>query len=275
MNKNTRPFLKWAGGKRQLLPTLSKFLPKKYVAYLEPFVGAGALLFHLQPKKAIINDMNKDLINCYIVIRDNLDALIEELKKYKNEEEFFYQVRNLDRKDSFHFKTPVEKASRTIYLNKTCYNGLFRVNSQGFFNAPYGRYKNPKYVDFDVLKSIQEYLNSNSITILNCDFETAVKDAKKGDFIYFDPPYHPLSKTSSFTGYGVNGFSEDEQVRLHRVYSELDKRGCFVMLSNSATDFIYNLYHDFNVKTIQANRNINSNATCRGKIDEVLVLNYD
>ena len=274
MNKITRPFLKWAGGKRQLLPILTKSIPKKYDTYFEPFVGAGALLFDLQPKKAVINDTNKDLINCYIVIRDNLDELIEDLKKYKNEEEYFYQIRDLDRKDSFRDKTPVEKASRTIFLNKTCYNGLFRVNSQGYFNVPFGRYKNPKYVDSDILKSIQEYLINNSVTILNCDFEEAVKDAKKGDFIYFDPPYHPLSKTSSFTGYGVNGFSEDEQERLHRVFSELDRRGCSVMLSNSATDFIYNLYGGFNIKTIQANRNINSNATGRGKIDEVLVLNY-
>jgi DNA adenine methylase len=153
MNKITRPFLKWAGGKRQLLPILTKSIPKSYDTYFEPFVGAGALLFDLQPKKAVINDTNKDLINCYIVIRENLDELIENLKKYKNEEEYFYQIRDLDRKDSFRDKTPVEKASRTIFLNKTCYNGLFRVNSQGYFNVPFGRYKNPKYVDSDVLKS--------------------------------------------------------------------------------------------------------------------------
>ena len=212
MYKSTRPFLKWAGGKRQLLPILTSFIPKKYDTYYEPFVGAGAVLFALQPEKAVINDNNKDLINCYIVIRDNLDELITDLEKYKNEEECFYRIRDLDRNESFFDMSPIEKASRTIYLNKTCYNGLFRVNSQGHFNVPFGKYKNPKFVDVEVLKSIQQYLIKNSVTILNCDFEEAVKDAKKGDFIYFDPPYHPISKTSSFTGYSVNGFGEAEQV---------------------------------------------------------------
>lgn len=275
MYKSTRPFLKWAGGKRQLLPILTSFIPKKYDTYYEPFVGAGAVLFALQPEKAVINDNNKDLINCYIVIRDNLDELITDLEKYKNEEECFYRIRDLDRNESFFDMSPIEKASRTIYLNKTCYNGLFRVNSQGHFNVPFGKYKNPKFVDVEVLKSIQQYLIKNSVTILNCDFEEAVKDAKKGDFIYFDPPYHPISKTSSFTGYSVNGFGEAEQVRLQKVFKELDKRGCFVMLSNSSTDLIKKLYSNFNLKTIQANRNINSKATGRGKIDEILVLNYD
>lgn len=275
MYKSTRPFLKWAGGKRQLLPILTSFIPKKYDTYYEPFVGAGALLFALQPEKAVINDNNKDLINCYIVIRDNLDELITDLEKYKNEEECFYRIRDLDRNESFFDMSPIEKASRTIYLNKTCYNGLFRVNSQGHFNVPFGKYKNPKFVDVEVLKSIQQYLIKNSVTILNCDFEEAVKDAKKGDLIYFDPPYHPISKTSSFTGYSINGFGEAEQVRLQKVFKELDKRGCFVMLSNSSTDLIKKLYSNFNLKTIQANRNINSKATGRGKIDEILVLNYD
>jgi len=274
MSDNIQPFLKWAGGKRQLLPILKSHLPKQYNTYYEPFVGAGALLFALQPSNAIINDINSELINCYNVIRNNLDKLVDDLKKHKNEEEYFYHIRNIDRTDNYFLMGSVERASRTIFLNKTCYNGLFRVNSKGYFNAPFGKYKNPKYINLDNLILVQEYLKNSSVVILNCDFEEAIRDAEKGDFIYLDPPYYPISKTSSFTGYGANGFGEVEQVRLYKVFSELDKRGCFVMLSNSNADFIKTLYKEYNIKLVQANRNINSNANGRGKIDEVLILNY-
>jgi DNA adenine methylase len=274
MSNVIQPFLKWAGGKRQLLPILTSYVPKNYNDYYEPFLGAGALFFKLQPRRAVINDNNTELINCYYVIENCLDELIKDLKKHKNEEEYFYHIRNMDRTDDFCLINDIKRASRFIYLNKTCYNGLYRVNSKGHFNTPFGRYKNPKYVDLENLKLIQECLYNNTIAILDYDFEEAVYSAKKGDFIYFDPPYHPISKTSSFTGYGINGFGEVEQVRLYKVFSELDKRGCFVMLSNSSTDFIKTLYKEYNIKTVQANRNINSNATGRGKIDEVLILNY-
>lgn len=274
-NKLAQPFLKWAGGKRQLLPEIRKYIPKKINTYYEPFLGAGAVLFDIQPKKAVINDINTELINTYIAIRDHVDELINDLKKHKNEKEYFYAIRDLDRKEEFKKLSLVERASRIIYLNKTCFNGLFRVNSQGHFNVPFGKYKNPQIVNEIVLRAVHNYLNSNDITILNVDFEKAVENAKKGDFIYFDPPYDPVSDTSSFTGYSLYGFDKDDQIRLRDLFVELDKRGCKVLLSNSATDFIKDLYKDFHIEVISANRNINANASRRGKIDEVLVMNYE
>lgn len=274
-NKLAQPFLKWAGGKRQLLPEIRKYIPKKINTYYEPFLGAGAVLFDIQPKKAVINDINTELINTYIAIRDHVDELINDLKKHKNEKEYFYAIRDLDRKEEFKELSLVERASRIIYLNKTCFNGLFRVNSQGHFNVPFGKYKNPQIVNEIVLRAVHNYLNSNDITILNVDFEKAVENAKKGDFIYFDPPYDPVSDTSSFTGYSLYGFDKDDQIRLRDLFVELDKRGCKVLLSNSATDFIKDLYKDFHIEVISANRNINANASRRGKIDEVLVMNYE
>lgn len=274
-NKLAQPFLKWAGGKRQLLPEIRKYIPKKINTYYEPFLGAGAVLFDIQPKKAVINDINTELINTYIAIRDHVDELINDLKKHKNEKEYFYAIRDLDRKKEFKKLSLVERASRIIYLNKTCFNGLFRVNSQGHFNVPFGKYKNPQIVNEIVLRAVHNYLNSNDITILNVDFEKAVENAKKGDFIYFDPPYDPVSDTSSFTGYSLYGFDKDDQIRLRDLFVELDKRGCKVLLSNSATDFIKDLYKDFHIEVVSANRNINANASRRGKIDEVLVMNYE
>lgn len=274
-NKLAQPFLKWAGGKRQLLPEIRKYIPKKINTYYEPFLGAGAVLFDIQPKKAVINDINTELINTYIAIRDHVDELINDLKKHMNEKEYFYAIRDLDRKEEFKKLSLVERASRIIYLNKTCFNGLFRVNSQGHFNVPFGKYKNPQIVNEIVLRAVHNYLNSNDITILNVDFEKAVENAKKGDFIYFDPPYDPVSDTSSFTGYSLYGFDKDDQIRLRDLFVELDKRGCKVLLSNSATDFIKDLYKDFHIEVVSANRNINANASRRGKIDEVLVMNYE
>jgi DNA adenine methylase len=281
-NPLVRPFLKWAGGKRQLLPEIVKYVPKltSKHTYYEPFIGGGALLFELQPQKAVINDSNKQLINCYEVIRDSLDELMEELSndKYSNSETSYYQMRDLDRSTKkYEILSEVEKAARIIYLNKTCYNGLFRVNSQGQFNVPFGRYKNPIFLEDAVLRAVNKYLNSNNITLLNQDFEDAVKDAKRGDFVYFDPPYDPVSETASFTGYDVNGFNRDQQKRLKKVFDALNKRGCKVMLSNSCTDFIMNLYKDYQdkLKKVRATRSINSNALKRGMVDEVLVLNYE
>jgi DNA adenine methylase len=279
-NPLVRPFLKWAGGKRQLLPEILKYIPKPTSkhTYYEPFIGGGAVLFELQPPIAVINDRNQELINCYVVIKDSLDELIEELSKdkYSNSEISYYQMRDLDRSTKKYAKlSAVEKAARIIYLNKTCYNGLFRVNSQGQFNVPFGRYKNPNFLDNAVLMAVNKYLNSNDITLLNQDFAKAVQDTKKGDFVYFDPPYDPVSETASFTGYDVNGFNRDEQERLKIVFDELDNKGCKVMLSNSCTDFIQDLYKDYQVKIVRATRSINSNALKRGMVNEVLVLNYE
>lgn len=281
-NPLVRPFLKWAGGKRQLLPEIVKYVPKRISkhTYYEPFIGGGALLFELQPPKAVINDTNKELINCYKVIRDSLDELMDELSKdkYSNSETSYYEMRDLDRSTKkYEILSEVEKAARIIYLNKTCYNGLFRVNSQGQFNVPFGRYKNPNFLDDAVLRAVNKYLNSNNITLLNQDFAEAVKDAKRGDFVYLDPPYDPVSETASFTGYDVNGFNKDEQERLKEEFDALHKRGCKVMLSNSCTDFILDLYknYQYTIIKVRATRSINSNALKRGMVDEVLVLNYE
>ncbi|MEG3976803.1 DNA adenine methylase [Microcoleus sp. herbarium8] len=281
INPLVRPFLKWAGGKRQLLPEIVKYVPKltSKHTYYEPFIGGGALLFELQPQKAVINDSNRELINCYQAIRDSLDELMEELSKdkYSNSETSYYDMRDLDRSaKKYADLSAVEKAARIIYLNKTCYNGLFRVNSQGQFNVPFGRYKNPNFLDEAVLRAVNKYLSSNTIILSNLDFQEAVKDARKGDFIYLDPPYDPVSETASFTGYDVNGFNRHEQERLKKLFDDLTAKGCKVMMSNSCTDFILDLYNDYRdtIKKVRATRSINSNALKRGKIDEVLILNY-
>lgn len=280
-NPLVKPFLKWAGGKRQLLPEIKKYLPKNIgkTTYFEPFLGGGALLFELQPKTAIVNDRNSELINCYQVIQDDVEEVIEILKihKARNSKEYYDDLRGIDRSKEYKKFSKPQKAARIIYLNKTCYNGLFRVNSKGHFNVPFGRYKNPNILDEAVLRGVHNYFKQKSVKLLNLDFAEAVKDAKKGDFIYFDPPYDPISNTASFTGYDINGFNQNEQKRLKQVVDDLTERGCHVMLSNSATDFILELYQDYKdkIKWVTATRNINSNSLRRGKVDEVLILNYD
>jgi len=278
MKKNllVAPVVKWAGGKRQLLPEIYKHIPKVFSTYYEPFLGGGAVLFHLQPNRAVVNDINEELINMYLVIRDNVEGLIESLKKHKNEEEYYYMVRDLDRdKEKYKQLSNVERASRIIYLNKTCYNGLFRVNSQGQFNVPFGRYKNPVIVNEATLRAVSNYLNSAQITFKCTDFEGVLKGIRKGAFVYFDPPYDPVSDTSSFTGYDINGFDRSEQIRLKEVCDKIDKRGVKFLLSNSATDFILDLYKDYNITIVKAKRPINSKGNRRGEVDEVLVKNYE
>jgi len=277
MNKNrlAQPFLKWAGGKRQILPEIRKYIPNKFSSYYEPFIGAGALVFDLQPKKAIVNDINSELINVYKVIKSNVNGLIKALKRHKNDADYYYEIRELDRSKNFEELSDVEKAARIIYLNKTCYNGLFRVNSQGQFNVPFGRYNNPEIVNEIVLKAVSNFLNASDIKFINTDFEESVQDAKKDSFIYFDPPYYPLSDTSAFTGYTLDGFDKEEQERLKLPCDKLDKKGCKFLLSNSAAPFILDLYKNYNIETVQVNRNINSIGSKRGKIAELLVRNYD
>ena len=279
-NPLVKPFVKWAGGKRQLMSEIVKYKPKTYKKFVEPFVGGGSVFMELQNNKTVINDFNSELINTYIVIRDNLDELIQELEKHKENDskEYFYILREWDRNGILEEKSNVERASRFIYLNKTCFNGLFRVNSQNQFNVPYGNYKNPNIVNKEVLIADSKFLNKSGIKIMNGDFEKAAKTARKGDFVYFDPPYAPLVEDSqSFVGYTLNGFGYEEQVRLRDLFIELDKKGCFVMLSNSSSKFIHDLYSDYKENTIiiGANRNINSKASGRGKVDEVLIMNYN
>lgn len=275
-NRLVAPVLKWVGGKRQLIDNLSPLLPKRITSYYEPFVGGGALLFHLQPNTAHINDINKDLICVYNVIRENVDNLIKELKKYKNESAFFYSVRDWDRdREKYCSLSDVEKAARIIYLNKTCYNGLYRVNNAGEFNSPFGNYRNPNIVNEPVLRAVSAYFNGATIYFSSVDYEEALEGIKKSSFVYFDPPYDPISETASFTGYSRGGFSKDDQIRLRKCCDDLDKRGIRFMLSNSATPFIMRQYASYNITVVQAKRNINSIGSKRGDVDEILVRNYE
>lgn len=269
-----KPFIKWVGGKRQLIDELEKRLPKEYNNFYEPFIGGGALLFHLRPENATINDYNHELTNLYEVVKNNVEDLIKDLKKHKNDHDYYYEVRAWDRnKRSYVKRSNVGKASRFIFLNRTGYNGLYRVNRNGENNVPYGRYKNPKIVDEENLKACSEYLEN--VKILNGDFEKIVKEnVKKGDFVYFDPPYVPVNKTSSFTSYTDQGFDDDMQVRLRDLCVYLDEIGAMFMLSNSDTPLINKLYKNFTIEKVLAGRSVNSKASGRGKIYEVVVRNY-
>ncbi len=276
-NNLVLPIVKWVGGKRQLLEDINNVLPRSFNTYFEPFLGGGAVLFNLQPKKAIVNDLNKELINTYNVVKNNVEELIINLSKHKNESAYFYNLRDIDRTNNFKELSNIDKASRFIYLNKTCYNGLYRVNSLGEFNTPYGNYKNPNIVNAPTLKAVSEFLNCNDIKFYSCDFEQILNMTKKGDFVYLDPPYDPISETSNFTGYNESGFNRDSQLRLKIMCDELDKRGVKFLLSNSATEFILNLYgdnHNYTIKQISAKRYINCQANKRGSVKEVLVYNY-
>lgn len=277
MKKNplVAPVVKWVGGKRQIIQDITNNLPDKCATYYEPFLGGGAVLFHRQPQKAIVNDINEELINVYIVIRDNVEELIQDLKKHQNEAEYFYEIREKDRdKEKYSKMANIEKASRILYLNKTCYNGLFRVNQQGEFNAPFGKYKSPNIINEMTLRAVSDYFNNAQISFRCGDFADAVKGIRKGSFVYFDPPYDPVSESANFTGYDKGGFDGNEQIRLKRLCDNLHKRGIHFLLSNSATDFILDLYKDYDITIVKANRAINSKGDKRGKVAEVLVKNY-
>jgi DNA adenine methylase len=273
-NNLVQPFVKWVGGKRQLLSEIRKFIPGEISTYFEPFVGGGAVLFDIQPKRAVINDYNSELMNAYKIIKSNFQELINDLKTYVNTEECFYRVREMDRLANFKDLPDVKRASRIIYLNKTCFNGLFRVNNKGQFNASFGNHKEPNFADEPTLKAINDYFNSNDITFLNVDFAESLKGAKKNDFVYLDPPYDPVSDISAFTRYTLKGFDKSEQQRLKETCDILDRKGIKFLLSNSATPYIKNLYKDYTIGVIQANRKINSIADRRGKINEVLIRNF-
>ncbi|RYM05766.1 DNA adenine methylase [Sporolactobacillus sp. THM7-7] len=273
-NERIKPFLKWAGGKRRMLPDIRQCIPKTFRCYYEPFVGAGAVLFDLKPHKAVINDINEELMNVYRVIRDNAENLICNLKKHRNEKDYYYKIRDLDLSPDYKQMSDLERASRIIYLNKTCFNGLFRVNKKGHFNVPFGRYSRPNIVNERTLRGVHRYFRENSVKILCGDFADAVDGAGAGDFVYLDSPYDPLSVTSYFTGYSLDGFSKKDQVRLHALFVDLDRRGCKVLMSNSATPFIKDMYHEFHITLSSASRLINSDGSKRGKIEEVLVTNY-
>lgn len=271
------PILKWVGGKRQLLPTINPLLPKKITTYVEPFLGGGAVLFDLQPKKAVINDFNEDLINVYRVVKENPEELLILLEEHdrNNSEEYYYKIRSLDRLDIYTTMSDVEKASRIIYLNKTCFNGLFRVNQAGQFNSPYGKYKNPNIINKPAILAMSKYFNSNNIKILNGDYKMALKNLRRGAFVYFDPPYVPISSSASFTGYTENGFDEKDQRLLKKQCDKLNDRGIKFLLSNSDHPLIREIYKDYEIITVKARRSINSKGNKRGEINEVLVRNYE
>lgn len=274
-NKLVAPVVKWVGGKRQLLDEITPLLPKRITTYCEPFLGGGAVFFSIQPSKAIVNDLNGDLITVYETIRDDVDTLIESLKKHENTPEYFYTIRDIDRdKEGYRALPKAEKASRLIYLNKTCFNGLFRVNSSGEFNSPFGHYKNPNIVNEPVLRAVSKYFKTGNIAFFSEDFADTLQKVGKGGFVYLDPPYDPVSDTSSFTGYNKGGFDRNEQIRLKECCDELTRRGVKFMLSNSATEFIKELYKGYEITIVKAKRAINADATKRGAIEEVLIRNY-
>lgn len=264
-----RPFLKWAGGKNQLIQQYMRYFPKDFQTYYEPFLGGGAVFFYLNPPSAVLTDINAELVNAYCCVKDNVEELIALLAVHqlKHCKEYYYEVRQWNR------LTDIEKAARLIYLNKTCFNGLYRENSKGEFNVPFGQYKNPKICNPLLLRSVSAALQKAQIAVRS--FEDILNYASScNDFVYFDPPYHPISPTSNFTAYSRDAFSQDDQIKLQAVFVELARRGVKVMLSNSDCIFIRELYCDFNIYSISASRVINSKAHKRGRISEVLVVSY-
>lgn len=276
IEEKAKPFVKWVGGKRQLLKQfrlMNLYPPESFDSknsrYFEPFVGGGAVFFDLLPEKAFLSDLNSDLVITYNVIKNDIEALIKSLKKHKYEKDYFLKVRAVN------LNTDIEIASRFIFLNRTCFNGMYRVNSKGQFNVPFGKYSNPLICDEQNLRRVSESLKD--VEIKCQDYKEVLKEAKKGDFIYFDPPYYPVSKTASFTSYTSESFMDKEQTELRDTFVELSKRGCYVMLSNSDTPFINKIYSGLkgiHVTKVKAGRAINSKAGGRGKITEVLVTNY-
>jgi DNA adenine methylase len=277
VEKKAKPFLKWAGGKQQLLSQFEKYFPSNFNRYLEPFVGGGAVFFHLWntdrlPEHKFLFDNNEELVNAYCIVRDKLDELISRLTTHQknHSKEYFYQIRSLDRQDIK--LSDVERAARTIYLNRTCYNGLYRVNRNKQFNVPIGSYKNPQILCENVLEAASLALQNVSIKVMGFREVTAL--AQTGDFFYFDPPYDPVGETASFTGYTADSFQQTDQQDLAKVFEELTAKGCSCMLSNSYTPLILELYRNFEVKVVTARRAVNSDANGRGNIREIVVLNY-
>ncbi|GBF23847.1 hypothetical protein MnTg01_00175 [archaeon MnTg01] len=279
LTASPKPFVKWAGGKRQLIPQIEKHLPEKFGSYFEPFLGGGALLFHLLSEnknlKGYVSDLNSDLILSYVTIRDNLSSLLKSLQKhsdnyFSDSKSYYYSVRESNP------KSQIEKVSRLLFMNRTCFNGLYRVNSKGKFNVPLGRYSNPNIVQEENLRSVNQFLNHNKIIIKCQDFSSTVEKAKKGDFVYFDPPYQPVSKTANFTSYTNGNFGLNDLKRLAKVSNELAKKGVNVLLSNSSTKQVRELFSSkaWEIFEIQANRAINSDSNNRTGHSELLIKNY-
>ena len=278
---NPSPFVKWAGGKTQLLSQFEPFFPTSFGRYVEPFVGGGAVFFdlfrqgRLAGKETVLVDSLEELINCYRAIQNRVDELIAELlrhESHKHDEEYFYQVRAWDRTPGYTQRGEIERAARFLFLNRTCYNGLYRVNRSGEFNVPFGRYDNPTICAEGNLRAVSRALQG--VRLLAGDFAQCLETAAPGDFVYLDPPYHPLSGTANFTSYTSDAFGAEDQRRLAGLFRELDRLGCQVMLSNSSTDFVREIYGDYQQVEVQATRVISSKAGARGAIPELLVMNY-
>jgi DNA adenine methylase len=272
INPSTEKFprspVKWAGGKNRLLIQILPLLPDRFDFYMEPFIGGGAVFFRLMPTRAVLIDSNDELINFYQVVRDQLEALLTDLKKHRNTAEYYYHMRALD---------PLQmdrssRASRFLYLNKTGYNGLWRVNKKGKYNVPFGRYKNPKLVDRENLRSVSKALQRAEI--ITGDFSMVLDYVQPRTFVYLDPPYHPVSRTARFTSYTSAAFGEEEQRRLAGVFNRLHEKDCRVMLSNSDTSLIRELYREYDQRVVYAPRAINCLAGRRGPVAELVIRNY-
>lgn len=278
MGKATRiqPFVAWAGGKQQLLPEIRKEIKRagNFATYYEPFVGGGSVLLDLLPKHAVINDYNAELIDAYRVIMTNVENLIAELAKLKNTAEEYYHIRALDRSPSYQQLSNIKKAARFIYLNKTCFNGLYRVNKQGYFNAAYGKRKKVQIVQANNLRKISQYLNNNDIRLYTGDFAEIIDGVKPNSLVYIDPPYVPANEIANFTRYTNNQFRESDQRRLAEQCQQLDRTGVKFIASNSDTPMVRELYRGFNFRHVSARRYINVKGTGRKKIDEVIITNF-
>lgn len=273
--KEAKPFMQWVGGKREMVQQYKGLLPKTFATYYEPFVGGGALFFHLKPEKAVLSDNNTELVKTYQAICNQPEEIIRLLKQFKerHSKELFTQVRNLDREISiFHELTDAEIAARMIYLNQTCFNGLYRVNQKGQFNVPIGSSLNRLICDEYTIRNASKSLKK--VIVKEADFATATQEAKNNDFIYLDPPYFPISKYSDFTRYTKEKFYTEDQVRLKKEVDRLRNRGCKIMISNSDCEFIRNLYSDYKLHTVLSSRSLNSKADKRGKITELVITSY-
>ncbi|WKX02267.1 DNA adenine methylase [Candidatus Mycoplasma mahonii] len=284
MNKPTiDPFVKWVGGKRQLVNEIAQRLPRQFNTYHEPFVGGGALLWHLLPQKAYISDLNRELINAYRVIKTRSRQLREYLllMEYGHSEVFFNKIRGIDRNDTQDLRmlsmkdSSLLRAARFIYLNKADFNGLYRVNAAGFFNVPSGKKKKVKTHDFANLKDLADYLTNNDIAIMHKSFEKILDDTKKGDFVYFDPPYDYEKGTNGFDSYQKGGFGVEGQKSLALVCQQLHQAGVMFMVSNHHTELIKDLYQDFNMSVVQAKRLVGGKGASRQDVQEVIITNYD
>lgn len=274
--RTPRPFLKWAGGKSQLLDELQSRVPWRFERYVEAFLGGGALFFSVVTKApstgSLLLDVNSDLMNAFTVVRDDVERLILSLVNHEFSAEYYYALRAADRAEDFSSWSPLERASRLLFLNRTCFNGLYRVNARGHFNVPFGDYKNPRICDADNLRAGSVVLQG--CTLATGDFTTLDAQLKSGDFVYLDPPYLPVTTTASFTSYHAGGFNDADHIRLRDFCRTLSSRGIQFMLSNSSTPLSRELYSEFRVETVKAARSINSQADKRGAVEEIIVRNY-